>query len=119
MHPFDQTDPIYTTVYVEMIVHVLAQYGQLTVVNAVTDAIAAVFAFDSSSFGLLISRGEVYHAALNVNGVDWIELTKLYPLDDNGNPIGTDLVQDIQAAPTRIPISDDAHINVTGQGGLS
>jgi predicted phage baseplate assembly protein len=124
MHPFSTTDYIYTYVRVALTVHVLPQYGQLTVVNAVTQAIINVFSFDNPEidFGALVSRGEVYHAALNVSGVDWIELTTLVPLDDSvpGNPIGTAAVQDIQAGPTRIPVSDAAagHITVTGSGGL-
>jgi len=81
-----------------------------------------VFSFDNPTidFGCLISRGQVYHAALEVQGVDWIELNTLIPLDDYGQPIGTDLVQDIQAAPTRIPLSDaqPSHITIQAEGGL-
>jgi len=128
MHPqytdpavIDQTDPIYTYVVVQVTVHVLPQYGQLTVKNAVTDAITAVFSFDNPAidFGAMISRGDVFHAAMNVTGVDWIDLTAMYPTDDNGNQIGSDLVQDVQASNIRIPLSDPAHITITAQGGLT
>lgn len=121
MHPIDATDPIYTYVAVSMVIHVLPQYGQATVLNNVQQAIVTIFSFDNPEidFGCLISRGEVYHDALNVTGVDWIELTQLVPLDDNGLPIGTATVQDIQARPTRIPISDVGHMTFTVQGGLA
>ena len=117
----DRTDYIYVNVVVTIVVHVLPQFGQLTVTNAVTAAVNAVFDFDNPAinFGCLVSRGEVYHAALNVNGVDWIELTAMYPLDDNGHQMGTDLVQDIQAAPTRIPTLVASNLTVTGVGGLT
>ena len=118
VHPFDSTDIIYTHVKVGLTVHVLAQYGQLTVVNAVTAAITQLFSFDNMNFGILVSRGEVYHTCLNVTGVDWIELDMLQPLDDAGAPVAP-VVQDIQAAPTRIPISIGSDITVTGEGGLS
>lgn len=118
VHPVDDTDIIYTHVSVHLVVHVLAQYGQLTVKNAVTAAITQLFSFDSMDFGILVSRGEVYHTALNVPGVDWIELDALQPLDDAGVPVAP-VVQDIQAAPTRIPISTVDDITVTGEGGLS
>lgn len=118
VHPFDNTDIIYTHVRVAITVHVLAQYGQLTVTNAVSEAITQLFSFDSMDFGILVSRGQVYHTCLNVPGVDWIELDTLQPLNDAGVPVGA-AVQDIQAAPTRIPLSVPADITVTGEGGLS
>lgn len=121
MHPTDPTDYIYTRVVVNMIVHVLPQYGQLTVVNAVKQAVQGVFSFDNPDidFGALVSRGEVFHAALNVTGVDWIELTQLLPLDDAGNPVGTAQIQDVQVAATRIPVLQAGDTTITGQGGLT
>jgi hypothetical protein len=121
MHPVNSLDYIYTRVKVTMIVHVLPQYGQLTVVNAVKQAVQGVFSFDNPNidFGSLVSRGEVFHAAINVTGVDWIELTQMVPLDDAGNPVGTATIQDVQMAATRIPTALDADLTITGTGGLT
>jgi hypothetical protein len=119
----DASDPIYTWVYVQMVVHVLPQFGQLTVLNAVIAAIVGLFSFDNPDidFGGLMSRGDVFHTAMNVDGVDWVDLVAMYPLDDSGHQIGTAAVQDVQAGPTRILSSDNTapHLNITATGGLT
>jgi predicted phage baseplate assembly protein len=120
MHPTDAaTDPIYTNVVVDITVHVQSQYGQLTVTNAVTDAITNLLSFDSADFGGLVTQGAIYHACMQVPGVDWIVLNKLIALDDSGNPVGTAQISDLQMAPTRIPALTSANLTITGVGGLT
>ena len=106
-------DPEWLNAEVTMVVHVLPEYGRSLVLQQVRDAITATFAFDSVGFGTRISIGEVFRDAIEVVGVDYIELTVLRRIGAAGAA-----VQDIVPTTIEIPRLADANLNVTAVGGL-
>ena len=66
-----------TPVYVGMQVFVKNNFVQSWVRDEVTTAIKNLLTFESVYFGQTLTVGEVYRAALSVNGVDYVILTNL------------------------------------------
>jgi hypothetical protein len=85
-----------TPVYVGMKVHVRDNYVQSWVKDDVDAAIRDLLTFPKTFFGQKLTVGEVYRAALSVNGVDYVELTTLDTAYDN-TPTTVGTVADITA----------------------
>jgi len=101
----------YVPCNVNVTVQVLPQYQQAAVQAAVTAAIKNLFLFSVVDFGYRISLSSVYHAVMNVEGVDYVNVTALYR-----NEV-TSRVGDISCANYEIP---QAYlINVTANGGVN
>jgi hypothetical protein len=71
-----------TPVYVGMQVYVKSNFVQSWVQRDVDSAIRELLSFSKVSFGQTLTVGEVYRAALNVNGVDYVTLTNLHTVFD-------------------------------------
>jgi hypothetical protein len=122
VHPLSTSEWLYQHVRLYLDLHVLPQYGQLTVTNAVTTALNNLFAFTAMSFGDRISQGDVYHAALAVPGVDYIVITAMQPYQADNTTVIAPTVQDIQVGATLIPLLDTTNANdfkITPYGGLT
>lgn len=90
---------------VRISVNALPLYNRESVRLQVQKAIESVFSYNKVEFGKRISIGDVYRAALSVDGVDYITLLGLYPTTGS---ISTDVVDinDVDADPNnkyRIP----------------
>lgn len=103
-------NPTYVDTELTIIVHVLASFGQDNVRQAVEDGVTALFDFTAVGFGTRISIGDVFRAAMNIAGVDYIELTLLRI---KGH---APLVEDIIPTPLQLPelLAADTHITATG-----
>lgn len=66
-----------TPVYVGMQVYVKNNHVQSWVKEEVSKAIRSLLSFEQVEFGKTLTVGEVYRAALSVNGVDYVVLTTL------------------------------------------
>jgi hypothetical protein len=66
-----------TPVYVGMQVYVRNNFVSSWVKDAVTEAIKKLLLFENVYFGQTLTIGEVYRAALSINGVDYVVLTNL------------------------------------------
>ena len=83
-----------------------------------------LFSFESMDFGKFISQGDVYHALLAVQGVDYVVINVMQLLAQDGvTPIGA-TVGDIQVGATLIPHLDmdappDGNLTLTPVGGLT
>jgi len=106
-------DPVYVPAEVTLTVYVLPSFGQASVRTNVRNAIAALFDFTTVSFGSRISIGDVFRAAMDVQGVDYINLTVLRKIGD------ATAVQDIVPTPIQLPQLLDANLTVTAVGGLT
>ncbi len=106
-------DPQWLDVEVNMTVHVLPTYGQALVMSQVRQAITNTFAFTSVGFGTRISIGEVFRDAVEVVGVDYIELVTLRPKGG-----GTPSVRDIVPTEIQLPRLADADLVTIADGGL-
>lgn len=121
VHPLTSNEPLYQQTHLTLDLHVMKEFGQLTVTNAVRDALIKLFAFESSDFAKFISQGDVYHTALAVTGVDYIVLTAMQFYDNAGVPVAP-TVGDLQGAPTLIPtldVTNSARFKITPYGGLT
>jgi nucleotide-binding universal stress UspA family protein len=68
---------LWQDVYIRVLVHVQKGYNRTTVRTAVDAVIRQVLSFDNVDFGTMVSIGQIYRAALAVQGVEWAELTWL------------------------------------------
>jgi hypothetical protein len=66
-----------TPIYVGMQVYVKSTYVQSWVKDAVIQEVKNLLSFENVYFGQTLTIGEVYRAALNVPGVDYVVLTNL------------------------------------------
>jgi hypothetical protein len=64
-----------TQVHVKADVHVRDGYVQRWITDKVTNAFDEFFKFENVSFGQTLSLGELYRAAMNVEGVDYVNIT--------------------------------------------
>ena len=101
----------YVPCNVTVTVQVLPQYQSAGVVSAVTAAIQSLFLFSVVDFGYRVSLSSVYHAIMNVEGVDYVNVNALYR---NEVPATTG---DIVCANFEIPQA--YQISVATNGGLS
>ena len=87
---------------IRMMVHVQTGYNRTTVRLAVDSTIRAVLDFDSVDFGTRISIGQMYRAALAVQGVEWVDLLWL----DDEPPADADMESDIETDDDQRVIKD-------------
>jgi uncharacterized phage protein gp47/JayE len=92
-------------------VQVLPQYQNAAVQSAAIAAIKNLFLFSVVDFGYRVSLSSVYHAIMNVEGVDYVNVTALFR-----NEVAT-TVGDIVCAVYEIPQA--YQINVTANGGIN
>jgi hypothetical protein len=90
-----------TPVYVGMKVFVRPNYVQSWVKDDVDVAIRNILTFSNTFFGQKLTVGEVYRAALSVQGVDYVELTTLDTNYDS-TPATVGTVVDITANAYRL-----------------
>jgi hypothetical protein len=119
IHPLTGTEPLYQRVSLVIQLHVLKEFGQLTVTNAVRDAVNKLFAFESMEFGQFISQGDVYHACLAVPGVDYVVITAMALYATTGGTLLPPPIGDLQVGPTLIPTLAAADLIISVSGGLA
>lgn len=83
---------------VVMDVHVQSGFNRSQTVSRVGARIEDLFAFDNVDFGKRISIGQVYRAAVAVEGVDWVDL-----LEFHGSTTTSGLVSDVITPALKIP----------------
>ena len=83
---------------VVMDVHVQPGFNRTQTVSRVRTEIESLFAFDNVDFGKRISIGQVYRAAVAVEGVDWVDL-----LEYHGSTTTSGLVSDVITPALKIP----------------
>jgi len=126
VHPmFFPPDPraewLYEQIALSIDLYVQPQYGQLTVTNAVKDALTSLFSFPNMDFGLHMSQGDIFHTCLQIPGVDYIILTQFQFFDNASPPVLVPpVVGDLQAAPNLVPALDPGkNLHITPHGGLT
>jgi len=67
----DTMAELWQDVYIRILVHVQKGYNRGAVRAAVDATVRQVLAFDSVDFGTRVTMGQVYRAALAVQGVEW------------------------------------------------
>jgi uncharacterized phage protein gp47/JayE len=104
---------------VTVAVQVTAQplYNRTSVKDAVKAAIYAVFQYENVDFGDRITLGAVYRAALNVDGVEFVNISELH-LSDDGSSGAADIVPSDKAIPRIDPILATDTTWITATGGL-
>ncbi len=113
-----------TPVYVQMTVNVLPNFVQSVVRQNVIDAIKELLSFDNVFFEKRLSIGEVYRAALSVQGVDYVDITQLNTNRTSATVTNIDPATSTNYSATKLLcFSDDAHatpaITLTMVGGLT
>jgi hypothetical protein len=73
----DTMAELWQDVYIRILVHVQKGYNRGAVRAAVDSTVRQVLAFDSVDFGTRVTMGQVYRAALAVQGVEWAEVAWL------------------------------------------
>jgi hypothetical protein len=113
-----------TPIYVGIQVYVKSTYVQSWVQAQVNIAIRALLSFDKVSFGQIVTVGEVYRAALSVEGVDYVILTNLSTTYD-ATPATVSTVANVSVASTKLPCFTDlmtsasTAVNFDMVGGLT
>jgi hypothetical protein len=110
-----------TPIYMAMTVNVLPTYVQSWVKENVTTAIKNLLSFENVYFGQIVTIGDVYRVALEVAGVDYVQLTNL------NTTYGTTVVSNITIDETKLPCFTDElpttaanpAITLTMVGGLT
>lgn len=69
--------PQFVAIQVTMDLHVLPQYVRSWVVADAIAAVAAMLDYDKQDFAQRFRLGDVYRTVLAVEGVDWVNITKL------------------------------------------
>lgn len=107
------------SVKIECEVAIQPAYIQDTVVDNVKSAIKELFVFDSASFGQQITLGALYRVIMNVDGVDYVNISKF----TTGNVGGIDTisaspsVQGVKADDTKLLLLSEVTVN--GSGGIT
>lgn len=100
-------NPAYQGIDVDVTVHVLPQYTQLGVQASCDAALRELFAFDNVVFGDVITPSDL-HTVLNaVDGVAYIDITKLCLAAGSG-------VAAVQLADNQIPTAGDLFFTMSG-----
>jgi hypothetical protein len=73
----DTMAELWQDVYIRILVHVQKGYNRTSVRTAVDATVRQILSFDNVDFGVRVSIGQVYRAALAVQGVEWAELAWL------------------------------------------
>lgn len=64
-----------TQVYISATINVLDGFVQRWVLDAATEVVDEFFTFDNVSFGQTLALGQIYRALMNVEGVDYVNIT--------------------------------------------
>jgi hypothetical protein len=113
-----------TPVYVGMQIYVRDNFVQSWVKDEVTAAIKNLLTFELAYFGQTLTVGEIYRAALSVNGVDYVVLTNLSTTYD-ATPETVSTVGNVSADSTKLLCFTDAMtlapsaVNLWMQGGIT
>lgn len=102
-------------------VRALPLYNRESVRAAVQSAIENVFSYNNVDFGRRISIGDVYRAALSVDGVDYVTITKMETQGSGDGIVDINSIDDDPNNAYRIPrISSTISATwVTATGGLA
>lgn len=107
----------WTEIDLQVEVNVQPLYNRTNVQSAVKEAIKKVFAYENVDFGKRISVGEVYRAALSVEGVYYLTIGTMKIYGDSGS------VKDIETPKYNLPRIKPSIITadtwVTAKGGLA
>jgi uncharacterized phage protein gp47/JayE len=103
-------DPSYQGVNVTATVNVLANHHQVTVKQAVENAIRDLLSFDQVDFQQPITVSSVYHAIQGVDGVDYANVSLLVRADA-ATQAG---VQDVTFLVGEIPTAGTITLNMNG-----
>lgn len=82
---------LWTNVYIRILVHVQLGYNRTSVRTRVDATVRQTLAFDSVDFCQFVTIGQIYRAALAVEGVEWCEVTWL---SANPPPVGLNSATD-------------------------
>lgn len=117
-----------TPVYVGMQVYVKDNYVQSWIKSEVSEAIRALLTFENVNFGQTLTVGEVYRAALSVNGVDYVVLTNLSTTYDS-TPATVSTVANVSADSNKLLCFTDKYtsngtsnaiaVNLAMSGGIT
>lgn len=99
----------YVPVDVTATIQVLPQYHQSTVQGAAVAAIQNLFLFSVIDFGSRISLSSVYHALMDVEGVDYVNVSVLCR-----NEVTPQVCADVVCAPYEIPQAYSVAVNANG-----
>lgn len=105
-------DDLWLNAYLRITVHVQAAYNRTQVRKTVEQAVRALFAFDNVDFGTRISLGQVYRAALAVQGVEWAEVHWMDTVGPSNTTVEVDLDtdDDVRKIQMQGVVPDDLHI---------
>jgi hypothetical protein len=107
-----------------MQIYVRDNFVQSWVKDEVTAAIKNLLTFELAYFGQTLTVGEIYRAALSVNGVDYVVLTNLSTTYD-ATPETVSTVGNVSADSTKLLCFTDAMtlapsaVNLWMQGGIT
>lgn len=99
-------------VYISLTVNVLSNYIRQNVATKVQEAIEELFIFDNVSFGQTLTLGDIYRAALAVEGVDYIVVTRF------NTASATVLLGSITATTAQL-LKLVRPVSITSSGGIS
>ena len=103
----------YVPVNVSATVQVLPNYHNSTVQNAVVAAIQNIFLFSVIDFGSRITLSSIYHALMEVEGVDYVNVTVCCRAEASPQ-----VSADVVTAAYEIPQVNPGGINVIANGGI-
>lgn len=103
----------YVPVNVTAAVQVLPQYHTSVVQQACLAAIQNLFLFSVIDFGSRITLSSVYHALMEVEGVDYVNVSVLARQE------ATQIASDVICAAYEIPQANPLGVNVSATGGVN
>ena len=103
----------YVPVNITANVAVLPNYHQSTVQSAVAATLQNLFLFSVVDFGSRITLSSVYHAVMEVEGVDYVNVTVCSRAEASPQTLA-----DVVTAAYEIPQANPGGINVTATGGV-
>jgi len=98
----------YVPVCASVTVQVLPQYHASTVQAAVQAAIYNLMLFSVVDFGSRISLSSLYHAIMDLEGIDYVSAASMWRNESPGSP------GDIVCAPYEIPMAYSVSVTTTG-----
>lgn len=107
----------YVPVDIVMSVQVQPTFRQSVVQSQVQAAVASLLDFSQVDFGFRLPLSSVYQVAQAVQGVAWINVTKM--CRDEQVVIVPPVINDIVCATYEIPILNLAQLSVTATGGIN
>lgn len=114
--------PRYIGANISVTVNVLSAFNQASVINAVRTQLELYFLFDNRDFAEIITIGDIYRLLQSIEGVDFINITKMVAADASNQ------AQIINLDPARTSTAGTGQANdfwikgtflYTGVGGIS